>query len=142
MSRTQLATLGGLALAALVAMRLERTVAVGVLSGYLFGAGISLLAVAWQTHLVRRRPSQVMQATVGGFLAQLVALMVGFLALRFVEPVAALADWRSFLLAFASASFVCLVFGSFDTARILKAGALQPEALAMSGTGVQKGQVN
>lgn len=134
MTRTNLVTLAGLAVAALVASQQEWAVGMGVVSGYLFGAAISLIGVAWQGHVARTRPRDVMRSTVESFLMQLGALLMSGLSLRFIEPLSARADWRAFLLGFASAAFLCLVLGSFDTARLLKGSSVLPEP--------QKGQAS
>lgn len=140
MTRTQLVTLAGLAGAVVLALQLERAVGMGVVSGYLFGAAISLLGVAWQGHVARVRPRDVMRATVESFLAQLGALLVSGLSLRFVEPLAPHADWRAFLLAYAFAAFLCLVSGSFDTARLIS-NPSSASGVPQGPSGVQKGQV-
>jgi hypothetical protein len=120
MTRTYFGVLAGLALAAALAVRLESREATGVIGGYLFGASVGLLSLAWQHHAVRVQPGRALAASVQGFLIKLGALLLGGLALRFFEPVAAVADWKTFVLAFLGAVLVCLFLGSLDVARVLK----------------------
>ena len=58
------------------------------------------------------------------FGAKLVAVLLGSLAFRFVEPCARRADWRSFLVAFAFAVVVVLPFGTLDATRALRKKSL------------------
>ena len=49
------------------------------------------------------------------------ALLVGSVTLRFIEPAARFADWSTFLLGFAAASLWVMVLGSIRFARMLSA---------------------
>jgi|SoiMethySBSTD1v2_1073268.scaffolds.fasta_scaffold1087689_2 hypothetical protein len=113
-------TLAGLAVAAGIAWRLGGAVGTGVLGGYLMGASLSALGVAWQHHLLRTRPERVFSATVGVFVLKLAVLLCAALAFRYVEPAARQVDWRSFLVAFAAGVLLVIALGSMDTLRILK----------------------
>ena len=120
MMRLSLASFLGFALAAFVAWQLGGRVGTGVLGGYLLGAGMSGLGVLYQRHMLITRPKQVLTALVVSFLAKLVALLLGALAFRFIPQLAEVADWRSFLVAFAAAVALVLPVGTWEAARVLK----------------------
>lgn len=117
MNRTTLSVLIGFGLCALAAARLDAYVATGVWIGFGVGAGLGLFNVLWQRHKLRVDPRQVMGAMVLGFLVKLTGALLGALALRFLEPLPGIADWRGYLVAFACAGFLTLVAGSLDNAR-------------------------
>jgi hypothetical protein len=119
MTRTTVAVLAGIGLAAVVASRLDADLATGVLAGYLFGAALGLLGLAWQRHTLRTRPERTFLAIAQSFLFEIAGLLGGVLAVRFVEPAARVADWKSFALAYATAVFLCIVLGSFESLRHL-----------------------
>jgi hypothetical protein len=120
MMRLCLSSFLGLAVAVAVAWQLGGRVGAGVLSGYLLGAGMSGLGVLYQRHMLLTRPERVFSALVVSFLGKLVALLLGGLAFRFLQPVAEIADWRSFLIAFAAAVALVLPVGTWEAARVLK----------------------
>jgi len=120
MMRLSLASFLGFAVAALVAWQLEGRLGAGVLGGFLLGAGMSGLGVLYQRHMLITRPKQVLTALVVSFLAKLVALLLGALAFRFIPELAEIADWRSFLVAFAGAVALVLPVGTWEAARVLK----------------------
>ncbi|MCP3917087.1 MAG: hypothetical protein GY711_16185 [bacterium] len=120
MNLTLIATLAGLALAIVVSASLGGAEGTGVAGGYLFGGALGLLGVSYQNHILRTRPSQVMNASMVAFLFKLFGALLGVLSLRFLEPLARVAEWRSFLLAYAAAVLLSLVFGSIDISRALK----------------------
>jgi hypothetical protein len=117
-------TLLSLPLAGLVAWQLgERfggVVGNGVLGGYLLGAAIAGLGFAWQQHTLRVSPKKAMGAFVTTFFFKLVFLMIGCLALRYIERAGQLADWKSFILAYVAAMLVVGALGTFDTMNWLK----------------------
>ena len=113
-------TLCAMAIAAVVAWRLGGPEGVGVGVGATMGAGISLLGHEWQRHALRTRPEKAMQAMVVGFLFKLAVVLMGALAFRFIEPVGAACDWRTFLLAFAAGVLAVMVLGTLDSARSLQ----------------------
>lgn len=123
MTRLLLALLLGLAGAAFLAWRTGGALGGGVLAGYLLGGGIAGLCVLWQRHVLSTRPERMLQAVVVSFGAKLVALLLGALSFRYLEPVAARADWRSFLVAFAAAVLVVVAFGVPEVARALRAAS-------------------
>lgn len=120
MTRLTLAILLGLLAAVAVAWRFGGAVGAGVLGGYLLGAGLALLGVLYQRHVLVHRPERGLQAGVLAFLFKLFAVLVFALVLRFVEPVAVRLDWRGFLVAFAGAAFLILPLGTMDAVRVLK----------------------
>ena len=120
MNFTLLAILAGLLLCTLIGARFDAFVAAGIWTGYLAGTGLGLINVLWQRHKVRVRPDQVMATNVIGFLVKLAGALFGALALRYIEPLPELADWRGYLVAFAGAAFLMLIFGSLDNARQMK----------------------
>ena len=124
MTHTLIATLAGLGLALLVAWGLggglEGPRPAGVMSGYLFGASVGVLGVSYQRHVLRTAPGSLMSAMVVGFGFKLAGLFVAALVLLFVEPVARVLDARSFILAYAAAALLSLVFGSRDNARMMR----------------------
>ncbi|MFT5049131.1 MAG: hypothetical protein ACI8QZ_000521 [Chlamydiales bacterium] len=120
MNRTYLTLLAGLALCTLAASRFDAFVAAGIWTGFATGAGLGLFNVAWQRYKMRVRPDQLMAAMVMGFLLKLVVALVGALALRYIDPLPELADWRGYLVAFACSAFMTLVSGSLDNAGEMK----------------------
>ncbi len=123
MSRTSIGILIGLMIAILAASRFEGSMATGVLAGYLFGASIGLCSVAWQQHVIRFHPERAMGAQMMGFLMKLGGLALSAGCVRFLEPVARVADWKPFIVAYVAAAFVALVLGSLDSARTLRSAA-------------------
>ncbi len=119
MNRTQAGTLAGLALAAFVAVRLGGTLGNGVMIGALSGAAVALTLVSWCQRTAREAPAKLLGAVVGSFLIKLALLLAAALVLRFFEPVAAVADWRGFLVAFAATASLCMTLGSFSSAAAL-----------------------
>ncbi len=109
---TTIGTLLSVALAALVSWQLGGSLGAGAMAGFLLGSALSLLGVFWQKHILRTQPKQLMLAMVVPFLFKLVALLIGALSLRYIEAVGARADWRSFLVGFASAAVIVLALGT------------------------------
>lgn len=120
MSRTSIGILIGLALAVTAAAQFEGTLSTGLIAGYLFGASIGLCSVAWQQHVIRHHPERAMAAQMQGFLMKLSGLALSGVCVRFLEPVASVAHWKSFILAYACAALLALILGSFDNARSLR----------------------
>jgi hypothetical protein len=98
-----IAVLVALAEALACAAELGGALGGGVVLGYLLGAAMSGLAFLYQRHVLATRPERALAALVAGFLAKLVALLLGALAFRYVEPAAVRADWRSFVIAYGAA---------------------------------------
>jgi hypothetical protein len=120
MKRTLLLTLIGIALATIVASRFEGVLRAGVLCGYLLGVSISLLGIGWQKRALRDFPKKVLLVMVVSFMVKLVALLAGALLLRYVDSLAAVADWRAYLVAFAVATTFTLLLGVLDNSRALR----------------------
>jgi len=118
--RLTLVTLAGLVLATAIGWSLGGRMGTGVVGGYLLGALIAALGVAWQNHLLRTNPKKVFAASVGVFLLKLAVLLMAAIAFRYIEAAAAQVDWRAFLVAFAGAVLLVLAIGSLDTLRVLK----------------------
>lgn len=122
MTRTTLGTLVGLAIASLVAWQLGGSLGLGVMVGFVFGATITGLTLLYQRRVMLSHPGRLMQAMLHSFLFKLAVLLLGALSLRFIQPAAERADWRSFLVAFAGAALIVLILGTLDNLRTLKEG--------------------
>ena len=123
MTRMIVGIIAGLGLAALVASGLEGIVATGVLCGYLFGAS---LGASWTHHVARVKPANVLQAHVVSFAFKFLGVLMGAFALAFVPAAAEIADWKSFIVAYAAATMITLILGSLDISRALKQHASMP----------------
>ena len=120
MNRLTLATLISLPCATLVAWWLGGRLGTGVLLGFVMGAFMAGVGIAWQAHVARTKPEQAFNAFAVSFLAKIAVVLFGALAFRFVEPAARWVDYKSFLIAFAAAATVLLVASVPDTARVLR----------------------
>lgn len=118
---TSIVILVGGALAALVGWHLGGPVGVGVLAGYLGGAFVSGLCAARQARVLGRRPELALQTVVESLFFKGSLLILGAVALRFIEAAAARADWRAFLVSYAGA--VLLVAGSQTLGHLARAAA-------------------
>lgn len=78
--------------------------------------GLSVLRLR---HAARYRPQQIFRAMVEGFLAKLAVLLLGALAFRGIDQLAARIDSKAFLLTFVSAALVILIPGTIESARFL-----------------------
>jgi hypothetical protein len=72
-----------------------------------------------QRAAAQRRPHLLLHAVLGGFLLKAVAMLVLTLAVRFVRPLAGVADARWFLGGFAGAALLVLVPATFETLRTI-----------------------
>jgi len=135
MTLTTGVTLIGLAAVAVVAWSLGGTSGTGVLAGGLLAASVTVFGLAWQRHVMRTAPKQAMNAMVVAFLAKLAALGLGVACVRFVEPVAARADWEAFLLGFVGLAVVVLVPGTLENVRQLGGRGAAP-GLSAAGANV------
>ncbi len=126
MNRTVYGSLFGLCVAIFVATRFEgeRTIAVGVVAGYLLGAAVALLGAAWQRHVLRIDLRRGMQASLVTFVMKIVVALMAGAALRFVDAVGRLADWRAFLVAYVVAAVGILLLSSLDLSRAVKESTL------------------
>ena len=122
MSRSALVSFAGLGAAALVAMQFEGLIARGILTGYALGICVSLTAGLWLRHVIRTRPERAMRGLLEGFCMKLAGLFICAVCLRFVDSVGSLADWRSFLLAYAVAALLGLFSTTWENSRVLMRG--------------------
>lgn len=121
MSKTSVSTLFGLALVAWIGSQFESAVRMGVFMGSTLGAAMGLLGSAWLLHAARTRPAKVLSAVSLGFLAHILALLLGSLSVRYAPIVRDLADVRGFAIAYAATAFIPLVLGAGAGARVLSA---------------------
>jgi len=122
MTRTTLATLATLLVAAFVAVRLGERLGMGVALGVLCGVSVSALGAAWQRHGFRTSPERSLRTVAEVFLFKLAFLLVGALSLRYVDAAALRADWRAFLVAFVAAAALVHTTSVFENVRLLRAG--------------------
>ncbi len=120
MIRMSIATVVGLLVAAGVAWQLGGKVGAGVMLGFLLGAGMSGLGALYQRHILVTRPRDAFQGVAVSFGFKLVAMTLGALAFRYLEPAAARADWKSFLVAFAAAAALVMPFGAMGAAQAVR----------------------
>jgi len=98
----------------LTAWQLGGALGAGVLVGFLLGASLSGLGIAWQNRLMRTAQHLALKAFVVSFLGKLAVVTGGCLALRFVEPLAERFAWRGFLLAFVGAVMLIHTLRAID----------------------------
>ncbi len=120
MSRTSIVSLLGLGAAVLVASRFEGALSVGVVAGYLCGASIALTSGLWVAHSVQHRPDRAMRSLLEGFLVKLGVLVVATVCMRYIPAVGAVADYRSFLSAYAGAAVLILLMSTLENSRRLR----------------------
>lgn len=120
MTRTTLATLATLVVAAIVAVQVGGRVGMGITVGVLCGSSVSMLGAAWQRHTFRTRPERGLQAVVEIFLFKLVFVLIGALSFRYLEAASARADWRAFLVAFVATAAIVQTVSVFENVRLLK----------------------
>jgi hypothetical protein len=122
MNLTTLTTSLGLAAAASLAALLRGAHGVGVLAGYVAGAGVTSALLVRQRRVLSVAPKRALQTMVEGFLAKLVAI-VGLTAVILLVPgLRERCDLAYALLAFGAAVLIVLLPGTFENARILRAG--------------------
>jgi len=120
MIRLTLTSLLACVVAGVVAWRLGGTQGNGVLMGFGAGAGLAGVGVLYQRHVLLTRPEGALLVFVLLFLAKLLVLVAGGLALRYLDSVAQRADWKSFLLAYAAAVALIVPLGSIEALHHLK----------------------
>ena len=128
MTHTTTGTLAGFALAAALAWFMGGSLGRGVLAGFVCGASVTGLCLAWQRHVLTFQPQRLVQTAVAGFLLKLAAVLASVLALRFLDSDARVADWRSFLIAFAASAVLVLIPGTIENMRKLEAARPRREA--------------
>ena len=110
----------GLVIACAAAWVLGGTSGVGVIVGSLTAFAISGVAVAKQRTALRDDPRQAMNIFLLAALVKLVAVGVGGALLRYVDVLAARADWVSFLIAFPVAALWLTSLGALANMKILE----------------------
>ena len=118
--RTTLGLLAGLAPACGVAWRLGGVEGTGVVLGYLLGATLVAFGTLWQAHWLRVCAGRAFQAQLEGFLVKLGVLLVSALLFRHLSVLAEVADWQSFVIAYAGAVAVGLPLCAWESARSLR----------------------
>src|SRR5687768_10810003 len=119
--KTSLGLAAGLLVVSALAWRLGGDRGVGAFMGYLLGAGLSGLAVAWQAHCLRFRPARAAQAQIEGIAVKLAAVALFALCFRYVEPLASQVSWQFFLLGYAAAAVLVLPLATWDLSKLLAA---------------------
>jgi len=114
---TTATTLFGLAVAGAVAWALGGRVGTGALAGYSAGAFVAGLALVLQRRLATSRPELLVACVMASFLIKAFAMLVLTLAVRFVAPLAEIADAPAFLFGFAGATLLVLAPATLDTLR-------------------------
>lgn len=112
--------LAGIAGAFVAAATLGGTLGMGALVGALLGLLISAVAVVKQRHALLTEPRQAMNIFVLASLVKLVAVGVGGALLRYVDVLAARADWMSFLIAFPIAVLWLTSLGALGNMKVLE----------------------
>jgi MFS family permease len=130
MTLTTAGTLIGCAIAGSLAWWIGGSLGTGVLAGFLAGASVTGLCLAWQRHVLTRHPEKLVQVAVASFLVKLGAVLAGALALRFIDSQAVIADWRSFLVAFAVSAVLVLIPGTFENMKKLKPSRVRAEVVS------------
>jgi len=133
--KTTLGLSVGVLIAAIIGWFVGGANGLGVFLGFLLGAGLAGLAVAWQAHCLQYRPEHVTRAQMEGFAVKLGAVALFAVAFRYIEPLAASVSWRTFLLAFAAAAVLVLPLSTLDLSRLIVAArgrnaTLQPRRIA------------
>lgn len=112
--------LSGLTIACAAAWALGGTSGVGALVGAVTAFAISGVAVGMQRTALRENPRQAMNIFLLAALVKLVAVGVGGALLRYVDVLAARADWVSFLIAFPIAALWLTSLGAMANMKILE----------------------
>jgi MFS family permease len=127
MTLTTAGTLIGLAIAGSLAWFIGGSLGVGLVAGFLCGASVTGLFLAWQRRVLARHPERLVHSAVAGFLVKLAAVLAGALALRYIDSEAEIADWRSFLVAFAASSVLILIPGTLENMQKLNSSRARRE---------------
>jgi MFS family permease len=130
MTHTTTGTLIGLGAAAFLAWWIGGSLGTGLLAGCLAGASVAGVSIAWQRRVLATHPEKLVTAAVAGFLLKLAAVLAGVLALRFLDSEARIADWRSFVVAFAVAAVLVLIPGTLEVVRKLGIARVRKEPVS------------
>ena len=106
----------------------EQVIEVGAFAGWTCGTLFTGLSLAWQRHQLVHHPERVFTALVQGFLFKLVVLGSGAAALRWLAPLAELADWRGFLVGYALAVALLGASGTAEILRMVRVGPKEQRA--------------
>lgn len=128
MTLTTIATLVGLAASAAIGWSYGGRMGTGVISGYLAGAFVAGLALIAQRRLAAMRPELLSASVMASFLIKAFAMLLLVLAVRYVAPLAEVADARGFLFGFGGATLLVLGPATFETLRTLDARRNAPVA--------------
>jgi len=90
----------------------------GIVFGTAAGAGLTLLALLWQRHVLQHRPERVFAATLQGFLVKLFVMAMIAISLRHLPMLSARADWRAFLVSFVIAVLALQSLGTLENLRL------------------------
>ncbi len=119
MSRTPLACLVAVALAAAVGARWGGPAGVGLVSGSLLGGAVGLFSHSLLGRSLGRDFEASLKALLAAFALKLVVLAGAWAALVFVPALGAVAAPNPFILAFAATAVLLLAVGSLDHLRAL-----------------------
>ncbi len=120
MTLTTITTVLGLAASCAVAWMLGGREGTGVLAGFLAGAFIAGVALIAQHRLAVRRSELLAASVMASFLIKAFAMLVLTLTVRYVAPLAEIADARTFLFGYAGATLLVLAPATLDTLRALQ----------------------
>ncbi len=120
MSRTNIAILIGLLVAAFVAWQFGGSVGVAILGGYLLGASVFGLGHRWQKNVVRDHPERSMHTLVVLALGKLGLLLASWLVLKYVDGASDHVHPKGFLLAYVTAVLLVSFIGSYEAMLVIK----------------------
>lgn len=123
MTRTHLACLAVVALAAAVGVQWGGRTGVGVVAGALLGGGVGLFGHGLLAHSLRRDFEASLRALLAGMGLKLFALVTVWAALAFVPALGRIASPTAFLVSFAATALLLAGVGSFDHLRALASAA-------------------
>ena len=98
--------------AATIAWQVQGPIGAGLLLGFAVGSLVSFGGIALQRLAPDSHYNQAMATFAAFFLIKLVLLAAGGMLLRFIEPAAALFDWRAYLVAFGAGVVVIMTLSS------------------------------
>ena len=119
--KTALGLAVGVLLAAAIGWWLEGAKGLGVFLGFLLGAGLAGIAVAWQAHCLQYRPERVLRAQMEGFAIKLGSVAVFAVCFRYFEPLSRSVNWQTFLFAFAAAALLVMPLSTIDLSHLIAA---------------------
>jgi hypothetical protein len=123
MSRTHLACLAAVALAAALGVHFGGRTGVGVVAGALLGGGVGLLGHGLLASSLERDFEASLRALVAALGLKLLALVTAWAVLAFVPALGAVAAPQPFLVSFAATALLLVAVGSLDHVRALASAA-------------------